>query len=205
MSKFLNGFMKSAQFTIDPGLAGHAGGLISGYHTGRSAAGVSAHGLSRHGSKTKNEETARNVAKFVAPVGALAGLAAGAKHRHKLVGLAQKHISADHHMSELYRGIIPFLAGTAGGAAAGAGVGAVTSLRGRGGHTVPESEEPIKEANALGHAAELAGLGVLARPSIQKLRGKPVSEKSERVHELAGLGILAAPSAVELGRKILKR
>lgn len=49
-----------------------------------------------------------------------------------------------------------------------------------------------------GHAAEIAGLGILARPSIQKLRGKQVSHRSEAGHELVGLGTLAAPSAYHL-------
>lgn len=50
----------------------------------------------------------------------------------------------------------------------------------------------------VGHAIELGGLGILARPSIQKLRGKQVSHASEAKHELAGLGTLAAPSAYHL-------
>ncbi len=50
----------------------------------------------------------------------------------------------------------------------------------------------------LGHATELAGLGILARPSIQKLRGKQVSHANEAKHELLGLGTLAAPSAYHL-------
>jgi hypothetical protein len=57
-----------------------------------------------------------------------------------------------------------------------------------------------KKSSAGNHAIELAGLGILARPTIQKMRGKEVSEKSEHLHELAGLGVLAAPSAVELGK-----
>lgn len=40
--------------------------------------------------------------------------------------------------------------------------------------------------------AELAGLGVLAAPSIAKMRGKHVSEKTEHRAEIGGLGILAA-------------
>jgi hypothetical protein len=56
-----------------------------------------------------------------------------------------------------------------------------------------------KTASFGAHAAELAGLGILARPSVQKLQGKDVSEHSEHMHELAGLGVLAAPSAASLG------
>ena len=52
----------------------------------------------------------------------------------------------------------------------------------------------------LGHATELAGLGVLAKPSWDRLRGKKVDEKKSAKQEIAGLGILAAPSAIELGR-----
>ncbi len=55
-----------------------------------------------------------------------------------------------------------------------------------------------KLASVLDHAVELGGLGILARPSIQKLRGKPVTERSESKHELLGLGALAAPSAYHL-------
>ena len=62
-----------------------------------------------------------------------------------------------------------------------------------------------KRANALSHAVELGGLGLLARPSIAKARGKPMSQKSEAHNEMAGLGVLAAPSAVSLGKSLLKR
>lgn len=48
-----------------------------------------------------------------------------------------------------------------------------------------------KQAN---HLAEVAGLGTLAAPSIQALRGKPMKEHNAHKVELAGLGILAAPS-----------
>lgn len=58
-----------------------------------------------------------------------------------------------------------------------------------------EKKNQKKEASAFGHAAELGGLGVLAAPSVQRLRGKPMDEKAEHKTELAGLGILAAPSA----------
>ena len=62
------------------------------------------------------------------------------------------------------------------------------------------------------HAAELAGLGMLAAPTIQKMRGKPMSEKNKDRAELGGLGVLAAPSALalkkpalEFGKHLLKR
>jgi hypothetical protein len=53
--------------------------------------------------------------------------------------------------------------------------------------------------------AELAGLGTLAAPTIQKMRGKPMTEKNEHRTELAGLGVLAAPSAYNLAKKYLKK
>lgn len=55
----------------------------------------------------------------------------------------------------------------------------------------------------IGHAVELAGLGILARPSVQAMRGKEMSEKSKHLHEIAGLGVLAAPSAHALGKHLL--
>jgi hypothetical protein len=57
---------------------------------------------------------------------------------------------------------------------------------------------PKLASGALGHAVELGGLGILARPSIQKIRGKPMTESSTAKHELLGLGTLAAPSAYHL-------
>jgi hypothetical protein len=60
----------------------------------------------------------------------------------------------------------------------------------------------MKRANA---AAELAGLGLLAVPSIRSLQGKPVKEKTKDIMETAGLGILAAPYIHQLGKKLLTR
>lgn len=62
-----------------------------------------------------------------------------------------------------------------------------------------------KKAGIGTHVAELAGLGTLAAPSIQGMRGKPMSDKNTRRAEVAGLGILAAPSAYEIGKKLLRR
>jgi hypothetical protein len=56
-----------------------------------------------------------------------------------------------------------------------------------------------------GHAAEIAGLGALAVPTVQKMRGKKMSEKNTNRAELGGLGILAAPSAVGLAKHFLKK
>ena len=58
-----------------------------------------------------------------------------------------------------------------------------------------------KKAN---HAAEIAGLGLLAVPSIQHLRGKPMSEDTAHKIELGGLGVLAAPSLANLGGEALE-
>lgn len=59
-----------------------------------------------------------------------------------------------------------------------------------------------KKANI---AAELGGLGLLAVPSIQNLRGKPMNEHTKDKFELAGLGTLAAPYAVQGAKKLLRR
>lgn len=58
----------------------------------------------------------------------------------------------------------------------------------------------VKHASGLDHAIELAGLGILARPSVNALRGKPMTEHASHVHEVAGLGVLAAPSAVHMAQ-----
>jgi hypothetical protein len=50
-----------------------------------------------------------------------------------------------------------------------------------------------RAAGGLETAAELSGLGLLAVPSIQKLRDKPVNESTAAKMEVGGLGILAAP------------
>lgn len=55
------------------------------------------------------------------------------------------------------------------------------------------------------HAAELAGLGMLAAPSISHLRGKDWSEKNKARMEVAGLGVLAAPSALAVGKAGLSK
>lgn len=60
------------------------------------------------------------------------------------------------------------------------------------------SDEMAKLAGILGHAAEVAGLGILAAPSVQRLRGKPMAKRREAGTEVAGLGLLAAPSAYHL-------
>jgi len=59
-----------------------------------------------------------------------------------------------------------------------------------------------KQANI---AAELGGLGILAVPSIQHLRGKPLSADTEHKLEVAGLGTLAAPYALTGIKKLLRK
>lgn len=51
------------------------------------------------------------------------------------------------------------------------------------------------------HAAEIAGLGILAAPSAASLAGKPVSEKTKDISEIAGLGVLALPSIAHFASK----
>jgi hypothetical protein len=64
-----------------------------------------------------------------------------------------------------------------------------------------------RHADTLSHGAELAGLGVLAAPSIGELRRPNTEprEKNKARAEVAGLGILAAPSAMSLGKHIITR
>ena len=76
----------------------------------------------------------------------------------------------------------------------------------RGAITMNKFFEGFEKRAGLGtHAAEVAGLGILAVPSIQALRKKPVGEKATHKYELAGLGTLAAPSAYYLGKRLLRK
>lgn len=54
------------------------------------------------------------------------------------------------------------------------------------------------------HAAELAGLGLLAVPSVQHLRGKPMKEDTAHKFELGGLGVLAVPAAMKVHEEFPK-
>jgi hypothetical protein len=56
--------------------------------------------------------------------------------------------------------------------------------------------------DALSHGTEIAGLGILAKPSIDRLRGKDVSERRAAKWDTAGLGLLAAPSAISLAHHL---
>jgi len=58
-----------------------------------------------------------------------------------------------------------------------------------------------KRASGLSTSVELAGLGTLAVPSIQRLRGKPMDENDTAKLEVLGLGTLAAPYAAPYARK----
>lgn len=62
-----------------------------------------------------------------------------------------------------------------------------------------------KRASGWNTAAELGGLGILAVPSIQSLRGKPMKEKHKDIAEVAGLGTLAAPYVHQIGKKLLTK
>lgn len=126
---FCSGFHKEANF--NEAMAGSTlGGLASGYYSGRSAAGTAANALSAKGYKTKNEETARNVAKLTGALGAVGGLALGLKHKEKAVQLLSKYISNHPEMHNIYHLAVPFAAATGGGMVAGGATGAVTALRG---------------------------------------------------------------------------
>lgn len=50
-----------------------------------------------------------------------------------------------------------------------------------------------KKASGWATAAELGGLGTLAIPSVQQLRGKKMKDSTTSKLEIAGLGTLAAP------------
>ena len=60
-------------------------------------------------------------------------------------------------------------------------------------------------ANAAPHLNEVAGLGVLAVPSIAGLSGKPMDEHSKDIMEVGGLGMLAAPSAYHAAKSFIPK
>lgn len=61
-----------------------------------------------------------------------------------------------------------------------------------------------KQASNFAHAAELAGLGILAAPSVSEMRGKDWNPKAKAGAEIAGLGVLAVPSAAHFLSKSKK-
>jgi hypothetical protein len=130
MTSFLIGFEKKAFGSIDPSTLGTIGSLGVGYTAGRGAAGNVAGILSRKGYKTRNEETARNVAHATSILGALAGLGLAIKKKDKLVNILRRGFGAHPDMEQLYHGLVPFAGGVGGGIAAGGITGAGMALRG---------------------------------------------------------------------------
>ena len=63
----------------------------------------------------------------------------------------------------------------------------------------------IKEASLAEHALDVGGLAMLAAPTVQKMRNKPMSQKSTNRTELAGLGVLAAHPAYSMAKHLMKR
>jgi hypothetical protein len=53
-------------------------------------------------------------------------------------------------------------------------------------------------------ALDMAGLGLLAAPTVQHMRGKPMSDKNKNRAELGGLGVLGASVAAEHGKEGLE-
>lgn len=80
----------------------------------------------------------------------------------------------------------------------------LVAVMGRLGNGVP-APEPVKMGSAAAHAIELAGLGMLAKPSVDEYRDQPMSHKSKAIWELLGLGTLAAPSAYTLAKAVLPK
>lgn len=83
------------------------------------------------------------------------------------------------------------LAGMGGFGKAVAGAGQKMMNSGAG-QFIARHREPLT------HGAEVAGLGILAAPSVMSAAGGHPSEKTKTRTELAGLGTLAAPSALHL-------
>lgn len=70
------------------------------------------------------------------------------------------------------------------------------------GDTMVDNDPSDKVAS---HAAELAGLGMLAIPSAAHLSGKKMKNSTAHKLEIAGLGTLAAPSAFSVAKKLLRK
>ena len=152
--------MEKKAFSVNPMAAGALGGLAGGYSAGRGLAENTAGHLSSHGHKTRNEQTAKNIAMISAPVGALAGLALMSKHKEKILPMLRKRLGNSSDMNTVYEAALPALAGIGGGAAAGAGTGALMSLRGKfkkdklekkaGLFDKAKPSEPVSKLSALG-------------------------------------------------------
>lgn len=196
MKHFWDGFEKQAfvsHLQVDPGLVGAAGGLMSGYSAGRSAAQSTSNILSQKGSKTKNEQLAGTIAKGTAPLGALLGLSLGYKNKTKLLQALKKHLGDHQVMNQLYEGVLPFATGTAGGAIAGAGTGAAMSLRGR--KKEAKMSDEARGATALGVPAAAAG-GVLGYLHGGSKKQKAVSAALNAL----GLGTAGADIGINLAQ-----
>lgn len=178
---FWDGFKKQAFFASGP--AGVLGGAVSGYHSGRSAAGTTANALSRKGFKTNNEEAARNVARVTAVLGAVLGISKGLKHREKIIQMAAKHLGNHPEMTGLYHAAVPFLAGTGGGIAAGVGTGAITSLRGA---FSPHGEKAASAAAAKAFASGLLGTTDFGLETLSRRAGSSVRKAATPVLAAAG-------------------
>jgi len=60
-------------------------------------------------------------------------------------------------------------------------------------------------AKAAPHLNEVAGLGVLAVPSVAGLAGNHMEDKTKDMMEVGGLGMLAAPSAYHAGKSFIPK
>lgn len=67
------------------------------------------------------------------------------------------------------------------------------------------ASELEKLANQWETAGELAGLGILAVPGIQALRGKHVDEMTKHKYDVGGLGVLGAATLAPAATEGLKR
>ncbi len=66
-------------------------------------------------------------------------------------------------------------------------------------------QDELEKISGLGAGAlDMAGLGMLAAPTVQKMRGKPMSDKNKDRMELGGLGVLGGSVAAEHAGDALK-
>lgn len=121
--------IKTGRIAVDTGAIGVLSGLVGGYYGGRQTAEGTANALSNRGYKTTNANISKNVATVAGPLGALGALILASRNKKALRNLLEK-ATKDQDLLNIAEGVQPFLAGTAGGVAAGAGVGGLTSLRG---------------------------------------------------------------------------
>lgn len=141
-----------------------------------------------------------------AAVGGAAGLAHGAMKGHAMRTVrmgAEKLVlnPKERRLAATAVGTVGGLKGAAKGLQYGilAGAGLATA------QAVKKKLTKKKQASAADHALDVAGLGALAIPTIQKMRGKPMSEKNTHRAEIGGLGVLAAHPTYELAKKGLSK